>query len=368
MQSNSINGLKNSSNTLRHIISRLVLVAMLTMPLPALACTDFVLTASDGSVVTGRSMEWGSDLHSRIVTHPRGESLATTAPGGKKTGEIKSRYGYLGVDANGMDVSLDGLNEKGLSYSLLWLPGYTQYQTVGPDQAAQALPITDLGAWVLGNFATVAEVKAAIAQKRIWAPDVPSFGGVPTAHVALHDATGQNLVLEFVGGEQKIYDNPNGVMTNAPTFDWQIINLSNYLNLKADNAPATKIGPLQLKPPGQGSGFLGMPGDWTPPSRFVRTTALVRYADQPTDAAHAINLSEHILNAVDIPLGTIREVIDGKVYSDYTQWALIKDLNNKRLYYRSYEDLSLKSVGLDETNIVTGAKRTTLNISIPKNQ
>ena len=214
----------------------------------------------------------------------------------------------------------------------------------------------------------MAEVKAAIAQKRIWAPDVPSFGGAPTAHVALHDTTGQNLVLEFVGGEQKIYDNPNGVMTNAPTFDWQIINLSNYLNLKADNAPATKIGPLQLKPPGQGSGFLGMPGDWTPPSRFVRTTALVRYADQPTDAAHAINLSEHILNAVDIPLGAIREVIDGKVYSDYTQWALIKDLSNKRLYYRSYEDLSLKSVGLDETNIVTGAKRTTLDISIPKNQ
>ena len=100
----------------------------------------------------------------------------------------------------------------------------------------------------------------------------------------------------------------------------------------------------------------------------MRTTALVRYADQPTDAAHAINLSEHILNAVDIPLGAIREVIDGKVYSDYTQWALIKDLSNKRLYYRSYEDLSLKSVGLDETNIVTGAKRTTLDISIPKNQ
>lgn len=356
-----------SSRSIRRLsLLSIAFAFILPGALPTLACTDFALTTGDGSVVTGRSMEWGSDLHSRVIVHPRGEILATTAPDGKKTGEIKGRYGYLGVDANGMDVSLDGLNEKGLSYSLLWLPGYTQYQTISQDQAAQALPITDLGAWILGNFSTVAEVKAAIAQKRIWAPDVPSFGGKPTAHVALHDASGHNLVIEFVGGEQKIYDNPNGVMTNAPTFDWQIINLSNYLNLKADNAPETSIGQLHLKPPGQGSGFLGMPGDWSPPSRFVRTTALVRYADRPADVAHAVNLAEHILNAVDIPTGTIREVIDGKVYSDYTQWALIKDLKNKRLYFRSYEDLSLKSVGLDETSIGTGAQRTALDISTQK--
>jgi choloylglycine hydrolase len=333
------------------------LVAAVSISLPAFACTDFQIKTSRDVVIIGRSMEWGADLQSRLVVHPENEQCTSRAPGGKPGLKWTSKLGYVGVDANGLDTSLDGMNEKGLSFGLLWLPEYTKYQDVAPDQTDEAIDLTDLGAWILGNFETVDEVKTALTRVRVCASVVPSFGGVPTGHVALHDAHGNSLVVEFVDGQQKIYDNPIGVMTNSPTFDWHLTNLKNYLLLRADNAAPVKVAGTILSPPGQGSGFLGIPGDWTPPSRFVRTAAMLAFASKVATPQDGVNLTEHILNAVDIPRGTIREKIGGVDYTDYTQWALIKDLSDRHFYFRSYENLSLRMLDLKKLDFSPTAKR-----------
>ena len=176
-------------------------------------------------------------------------------------------------------------------------------------------------------------------------------GALPTMHFALHDQQGHSAVVEFIKGSMKIYDNPNGVLTNAPAFDWHMTNLCNYLTVNPANPRPLIIEGTVLSPPGQGSGFLGIPGDWTPPSRFVRTTAMLHYAKPAVDAVHGINLAEHILNSVDIPVGAVRPT-DGDINkSDYTQWVIIKDLTNKILYFRSYENLTLRSVDLSKLNM-----------------
>ena len=78
------------------------------------------------------------------------------------------------------------------------------------------------------------------------------------------------MVIEYVNGAAHVYDNPIGVFTNSPAFDWHITNLRNYVNLSPINVAPVKLSGKTLKGLGQGSGLLGLPGDYTPPSRFVR--------------------------------------------------------------------------------------------------
>ena len=146
----------------------------------------------------------------------------------------------------------------------------------------------------------------------------------------------------------QIYDNPISVLTNSPPFDWQMSNLQNYLNLKPENPDPILFRGVPIGPPGQGSGFLGMPGDWSPPSRFVKIATYLRFAKQTASCMEAVNLAEHLLNTVDIPLGEVRD--PGKETGDYTQWIVIKDLTQKVFYFRSYSDLVLKSVDMKKLN------------------
>lgn len=306
------------------------------------ACTDFVVKAGDGSLVNGRSLEFAIDLQNSIEFFPKGENRTTYNPKKGKSFSWVSKYNYLAVTCFGADLVLDGMNEKGLTMGFLWLPG-TDYPSVKADEMNKALDFVDFGAWVLGNFSSVAEAKEALKKTVVWGHPVPPLPGVPPVHIALHDATGAHLAVEFIKGEMKIYDNPNGVLTNAPPLDWHLINISNYLNLQALNANAIHFQNSVLTPPGQGSGLLGIPGDWTPPSRFIRASTFIHFAKQVSNGAQAVNLAEHILNTVDIPLGDVQA--DDKS-EDYTQWVVIKNLTDKTFYFRTYNDLCLKKIDL----------------------
>lgn len=143
------------------------------------------------------------------------------------------------------------------------------------------------------------------------------------------------------------YENPLGILTNAPPFEWQQINLSNYLNLQAVTPPSKLFGSMKLTPPGVGGGFLGIPGDWTPPSRFVRVANMCQCAQPASDAASGVNLAEHLLNAVDIPKGDI-VTSSSPTKVEYTQFACIWDLTHCLGYYRSYDDLTLKMIDVNQ--------------------
>jgi len=323
-------------------------------------CTDFVVQAKDGAWVGGRSLEFGLDLQSILKVFPRRQQMVTQSPDMKEGLKWTSKYGYVGVTALGMNLTFEGMNEAGLSFGYLWLPGYTQYPTVASTDMKKALDFVDFGAWALGQFSTVAEVKAALRGVKIWGHSVPPLG-VPPVHAAIHDAQGNSIVVEFIGGEMKVHDNPIGVLTNSPPFDWQMTNLQNYVPLSATNAEPYTLRGKTIEFQGQGNGFLGLPGDWTPPSRFVRMATYLRFATQPSTAMEGVNLCEHLLNAVDIPLGVVRE--KGKGGSDYTQWVVVKDQKNKVFYFRTYKDLCLKMIDLKKLDFDKGSMKS-LNINV----
>jgi choloylglycine hydrolase len=159
-----------------------------------------------------------------------------------------------------------------------------------------------------------------------------------------------------------VYDNPVGVLTNSPPFDWQLTNLRNYINLTNLNVTSLKLGNFLLEPLGQGTGLLGIPGDYTPPHRFVRAVALAYASVRPATSAEGANLAFHILNNVDIPIGVVasktaptstagsstpKSTTDASgLEYDFTEWVTVRDLTNKLFYYRTYKNLAIRKIDL----------------------
>lgn len=220
------------------------------------ACTDFQVKAKDNTVVIGRSMEFPLDLYSNVVIVPRGEHFISENEKGIKGISWTNKYGFLGIDAYKMKNGyVEGFNEKGLAFDALMFTG-AKYQPALP---GKFVTIADLGCWIMGNFASIDEVKEALPKINVAGISLKETHGELYMHVALHDAAGKNLVIEFIDGEVKIYDNPLGVLTNRPDFNWQINNLRNYINLDANDKKDKMLHGLKIEPAGVGSGLFGLP-------------------------------------------------------------------------------------------------------------
>lgn len=315
------------------------------------ACTSFRVKAEDGTVVVARSNEFGIDAQSQVVFEPAGKEWTSRMPDGAKGKGWTSKFAFLAINGLGLAESFgDGMNEAGLSMEGLYFTE-SRYETVDAATAPNAISSNDFVSWVLGNFATVDEVKEALSSVRVWGETVPALGGPIPLHFAVHDASGKCIVVEFVNGIKKVYDNPVGVMTNMPEFPWHVTNLRNYLNLSPLIPKARDFNGVTVRPTGTGSGWLGIAGDWSPPSRFVRIAYLVYTTPQAKDRPEALNLAKHILNTVDIPKGSVEAQLRAKeggdaVAKEYTQWSVLNDLTNRVLYYYSYDDMNLKSIDL----------------------
>ena len=316
------------------------------------ACTDFAIKAKDGTVINGRSMEFPVDLKSELVAVPRGIEHRVVDAKGTAGASWTSKYAFFGINAFKLkDCFVDGFNEKGLSAGSLMFTGSVYQQP----KAGKFVPLDKAITWILGNFAAVDEVKAALSGITICDSEVKDIKGMGL-HISLHDALGKSLVVEFIDGKMNVYDNPVGVLTNRPSFPWQLQNLSNYINLGPSDKKPRAISGAKVQPTGVGSGMLGLPGDWTPPSRFVRLVLCKDAALPPKNAKETVVLAEHLLNVVDIPRGVIKE--NPKPFITlygYAQWVVMKDLTNKEIYYKTYENSAWKKAGIKNFDLKKGA-------------
>jgi choloylglycine hydrolase len=317
---------------------------------PAIACTAMVFRAQDGTGIYARTMEWGaSDLKSEMVLVPRGLAF-TSALGGGETGMAwKNPYGFVGVNAAGLPYATDGMNEAGLTVGVLFFPGFAEFQQPSADQQSTTISSVDLANYLLGNFKTVEEVRQAMPKVRVVrnAEIEKEFGSPIPVHHVVTDATGASIVIEYTkDGTLAIFDNKVGVMTNSPSYDWHLLNLRNYANLTPRGAPANRnINGVSLAPFGAGSGMLGLPGDFTPPSRFIRAVAFVNSMEPVEDAAQAVNAAATMLNNFDIPKGLVREGATAEDYHlGYTQWSVIADTSHRVYYYWTMYDRRMRSV------------------------
>lgn len=344
--------MKTRFNSLLAVTSALFLFAA-----PAKACTDFRLTAKDGTFLVTRSMEFAQDLQSNMRTSPRGRVFTTTTPNNKPGLGWTAKYGYLYVDGFNIDASFDGMNETGLTFEYLYLPGETQYQSIPEGKDNQAIPYSLFGDWVLANFKTVDEVKQALNNVYVSNQIIPQIGdAILPAHASIYDASGKGIVVEFYNEKINVFDSI-GVMTNSPKYDWHVTNLRNYVNLSPETPKPVSSKTMSFDPFGQGSGSVGLPGDASPPSRFVKISFMLNYSYQPQNDKELINLAQHVINNVDIPAGYVRSTDNGQTVTDITQWVVFKDITHKIFYYRIYDDMTLRAIAMDKLDFSEKAPR-----------
>ena len=283
--------------------------ALIFATTPSFACTGISLKAGDGAAIRARTLEFGFPLQSNVIVVPAGKEFTAAMPDGSRGLSYTSRYNVVGADAFGATMIVDGLNDQGLSIGLFYFPGYAQYADASKVEASRALAPQDFGLWVLGNFATVDEVKRAVQEIAMVATPFPGLGSAKgmaaDVHFFVQDKSGKSIALEPIDGKIKVTDAPLGVMTNAPTYDWHMTNLANYINLSPKDVEQEKLGAITLAAFGSGAGMLGLPGDFTPPSRFVRATMFSQAATPNQTADDAVLSAFHILNQFDIPKGSV---------------------------------------------------------------
>ncbi len=178
------------------------------------------------------------------------------------------------------------------------------------------------------------------------------------------DSTGKIAAIESINGKVTIKDNPVGVFTNSPSFDWHLTNLRQYINLRPENVTSAKLGDYKALSLGEDTGLLGLPGDFTPTSRFVRAAILSNAVLQPENADSAVNVAMNLITGTTITRGISRGITDnGKPEYDYTQWTTVHDTSRKAMYVGTYENQNYKVVHFNKPSFA-GKKNLTSPIGM----
>jgi len=315
------------------------------------ACTGISLKTITGSIICGRTLEFAQSLDSHILFIPRNYALRGVGPDGKLNGLAwKSKYAAVGANALHYTEIIDGINEKGLAGGLFYFTDY-EYQTVSAQEVSRCIASWQLITWILTTCATIDEVKSRLPHIKIGKAPLPEWGIEVPIHAILHDPTGACIVIEYIKGKLIIYDNPLGVLTNNPSFDWHITNLRNYVNLTAIDVPKIKLSDINIRSSGAGSGMLGIPGDFTPPSRFIRAVAFTQSSTQPQNESQGVDMVFHLLNLFDIPRGSVRTKNNNKLLIEYTQWTSVSDTHVPTYYFHTYNNRQIKKISLAQLNL-----------------
>jgi choloylglycine hydrolase len=315
------------------------------------ACTGLTLKSEDGAVIAARTVEWaaGDANHDTLVLFPRAHAFTGLTPDGENGVKWKGQHGFVSLTAYGQEYGPDGMSEQGLYVGMYYFPGFASFAAYDAAQAGQSLSVGDFMRWMLSSFKTVEEVRANLDKVRVVNVDDPRFGGAALPfHWKIADASGACIVVEIVeGGKVKVYDALLGVITNSPEYSWHLTNLRNYLGLStAPKEPLTLDG-VKLSPLGGGSGLRGLPGDFTPPSRFVRAMAFTASVRPLPKAEDAVFEAFRLLDNFNIPVGVTgaSKAIATDITSA-TQITTACDLKNRVLYFHTMDNRQIQKLDL----------------------
>jgi penicillin V acylase-like amidase (Ntn superfamily) len=324
----------------RQLIALVSTIAILATQIPVAACSRVVFVGKDGTVITGRSMDWGEDMSSNMWILPRG--MKRDGMGGTNTIHWESKFGSLIVSAYDIGAA-EGMNEKGLVVNLLAL---VESDYGMPPSGKKVICISTWAQYILDNFATVAEAVAVLEKEEFQVQTIVLPTGKPAnMHLSVSDATGDSAVFEYVKGKLVIHHGKKfRVMTNSPTYDKQIA-VQEYWQ---------EAGSLM--------GFL--PGSPRAADRFAR--ALVYLDALPTEAKkqyisgvpqqkfqfQAMMSVLSVMRSVGTPLGI--DFADQPWVSS-TIWRTISDSSNRVVLFDSAMAPATFWVKLEDLDLKPGA-------------
>ncbi len=285
----------------------------------------------------GRNLDLDCSYGEEVCILPRRFPLAF-----RQMGTLETHYAIIGMATvvDGVPLLYDGANEHGLAMAGLNFPGNAWYPPPQPGRD-NVEPFAFIP-WILGQCRTVAEARVLL--ERIHLADIPFSPQLPLSplHWILSDRQ-ESLVVESMKDGLHIHEDPAGVLTNNPPLPYHLMNLTNYRNLRVDNGENTLSGALPLEPYCQGLGALGLPGDVSSMSRFVR--AAFGRANSVCDGDEPSSVSQcfHLLSSVEMVRGCCRT--DGDRW-DITVYSACINLDRGLYYYTTYDNRQINCVDL----------------------
>ena len=238
-------------------------------------CTSLTLPTPDGYKLFGRTLDLDAHFGEGVILTPKGYPFCFG--GGYPQTHHYAMVG-MAAEAEGYPLYAEAMNEAGLCIAGLRFAGNAAYAD-RPETGWLNLAPWELIPYLLCNYTTVSEVRAALGEIRV--VDRPVSTELPTSplhwHIADRDPAHGELVVEVTARGMAVYDNPVGVLTNNPPFPYQLARLGDYAHLSPIAAEAT-VTPPDCCCASLGTGAVGLPGDYSSPSRFVRAAILRRWA------------------------------------------------------------------------------------------
>lgn len=273
------------------------------------ACSSFSWSTKDNKHLLGRTYDQFGNLQgNKIVVIPRNYTINLEVNNRNNT--AKTKYSYVGMGILELDTPIisDGINEKGLMGVLLYYPGFAHYNTQKSPRAINMNPAFFV-TYLLGECANLNELLIKI--KDINLTDELISNEIMTVHYMFSDASGEAIIIEPDEGGISIHRNSVGVLTNSPNYSWHKQNLRNYLGTSNEARPPQNVINYEISEFGEGSGALGLPGDYTPVSRFVRLAFLKQFAVKGENEISGITKMFRNFSSVEVPEGIIK---DNQVY------------------------------------------------------
>ena len=336
---------------------------------PASACTALMITDVNGVAYSGKTMEYSEPVPLEMTYMPAGSKIVSLAADGSDGMSFTTKYPILGgaapvamVPGAHQGMMVEAANDQGLSVSTNDLPDSRSPDMAGAGKAQQ-LAATDLSNWILGSFATVAEAKAALTdgKVKVWLPKLAFVGGIELPmHYIYFDKTGAGIVVEFMNGKMNVYDNPVGVVTNAPEFPWHLANLNNYAFLSNMDRNEGQFGKLKVQAPDSGNALAGLPSSQISAGRFVKAAYYTTYTKKAKNPEEAMVTLAHILNNFDRPYDLSADPAgtggDGtKIWSTSTEVTVFTWMNDKarnRYYLRTIDALNFTEFDIDKLAVL----------------
>ena len=292
----------------------------------------------------GRNLDLEYSYNETVTITPRNYVFAF-----RKMGKMENHFAMIGMSyiSGGYPLYYDATNEKGLSIAALNFPENAEYKPFC-DSKDNITPF-ELIPWILGQCATVCEAEKLLVRINLLNENFSDELPLSPLHWIISDKE-RSITLESVKSGIKVYENPVGVLANNPTFDYQLFNLNNYMALTNGEPQNTFVAnnDLKLKTYSRGMGAIGMPGDFSSVSRFVRATFVKMNSVSRDTENESVSQFFHILQSVEMPRGCIKVEKENYAITIYSSCC---NTDCGIYYYTTYGNSQIRAVDMHKENL-----------------
>lgn len=314
-------------------------------------CTEFFLLTNESNLISGRTFDFPFDPVYMIGNVKKNDKIFIINNDKKINYYSDSKYNFIYLYCfNNIDLIAEGMNEKGLIINSLWLEDtiYADIKYYSDDY----IYFLDIPKLILSQCQNIIDVIELLKNKKIWTEKVILNNQenqiIGKLHYSVHDKNHESIIIEVDNGVVKFITNELQVITNQPFYSWHEKNIDNYLHLNnktiVNNNTNKKIFHTNVN----GNGLIGLPGDFTSISRFIKTQKLISFIPQKKyNDLVSIAIIDKILGNIIIPYHGMMEEKNNQELEAHTYYSIIKNQNKLEWYIKKDIDINYKIVSMN---------------------